>query len=532
MNDSSNRENTLARPGNRFAAATLATAVAGALLASGNAHAFLAYGVAVDEYCTDFNGTTPYAEQSCVLCHVDDYSEPVQPAWNWWENDELQNFCAQQEVVVANTAPELSPIGDQTGQQGYEMAFTIEATDADEDNLEFSASDLPTGATLEDNGDGTADFSWTPNDQQSGNYPVTFTVTDDGDPVESDYEEVTLSIDAGDGVINQPPVLEPIGDRPATIGQEVSFTVYATDPENGGLVLTTANLPEGAYFTDNLDGSGSFSWTPQAGQAGAHSVRFTATDDGVPQASDYEDVSIVVAGGNSAPELAPIGNRMAPIGEQLQINISAEDVDGDTLEFSANNLPTGAELNDNGDGTATLYWTPSEEQSGQHQITVYVSDDYQPPESDSETFTVTAGDGNQPPVLSPIGMQTAYAGQPLDLAISASDPDGDPLTFSASGLPGGAELYDYGNGTAQLRWTPNGGESPYNVTVMASDGDSYDVETFELTTRQNQNGNYAPVNAAANTAVQPANVTWTASGSPWLLLGMGLIGLLARRRKG
>ena len=527
MNDYRNRDNTLARPGNRFAAATLATAVAGALLASGNAHAFLAYGVAVDEYCADYNGTTPYTDQSCALCHEDDYAVPVQPAWDWYNNDQWENFCVEQ---LVNIAPVLNPIGNQTGQMGYEMAFTISATDADGNNLEFTATGLPVGATLYDNGDGTANFTWTPNQQQYGNYPVTFTVTDDGDPIASDYENVTLSVDAGDGVINQPPVLQTIGARQAMIGQPLDFTVYASDPDYDGLTLNAANLPTGAYFTDNYDGTGNFSWTPQPDQTGNYNVLFSATDNGVPQATDSEDVGIYVAGGtNNTPVLSPIGNRVVPIGTQLQVNLSAQDADGDPLYYTANNLPIGAQLNDNGNGTASIYWTPNANQSGQHQITVYVRDNYNPPASDSETFTVTAGNGNQPPVLSPIGAHTAYGGQMLELPISGSDPDGDNLTFSATGLPTGAELYDYGNGTAQLRWTPNGGESPYDITVMVTDGYSYDMETFELSTREGQYNN-GPVNAAANNSTQPSNVTWTASGSPWLLLGLGLFGLLGRRR--
>lgn len=41
--------------------------------------------------------------------------------------------------------------------------------------------------------------------------------------------------------------------------------------------------------------------------------------------------------------------------------------------------------------------------------------------------------GNQPPVLTPIGPQSTPAGQQLQFQINATDPDSDPLTFSATG---------------------------------------------------------------------------------------------------
>ena len=45
---------------------------------------------------------------------------------------------------------------------------------------------------------------------------------------------------------------------------------------------------------------------------------------------------------------------------------------------------------------------------------------------------------NRPPVFAPIGNQTVLEAQTLTFTVSASDPDGDALTYSASNLPPGA----------------------------------------------------------------------------------------------
>ena len=45
---------------------------------------------------------------------------------------------------------------------------------------------------------------------------------------------------------------------------------------------------------------------------------------------------------NRAPVLASIGNKSVNEGSLLQFTLSATDADGDTLTYSAVNLPTGA----------------------------------------------------------------------------------------------------------------------------------------------------------------------------------------------
>jgi hypothetical protein len=199
-------------------------------------------------------------------------------------------------------------------------------------------------------------------------------------------------------------------------------------------------------------------------------VLFSVVDSGVPQGSDSEEVVFTVAGGNSAPQLAPIGNRAALVGDLLEIALSASDNDGDALSFSLDSLPTGASFTDNGDGSATFSWTPALDQAGSYPLTFSVQDDYVPPGTDSEAITVTIGGGNQPPVLSPIGNHMAYSGEALSIALSASDPDGDALSFSASNLPLGALLNDNGDGTASLDWTPDLGQlGTHSLQISVSD---------------------------------------------------------------
>lgn len=75
---------------------------------------------------------------------------------------------------------------------------------------------------------------------------------------------------------NQPPLLEPIGNRTIDEGRKLGFTVRASDPDGDTLVYTAANLPAGAVFDA---ATGVFSWTPDYTQAGTYAgIRFSVSD--------------------------------------------------------------------------------------------------------------------------------------------------------------------------------------------------------------------------------------------------------------
>ena len=242
-------------------------------------------------------------------------------SWTTEGNSEYHGLGYEEE----NRPPELDPVGNRQVNEGQLLEFVVTAADPDDDNLDFSAENLPPGADFNPD---TQTFSWTPGYSQAGNFPgITFTVEDNGIPPLSDSETITITV----GNVNGPPELDPIGNKQVDEGQLLEFTITASDSD-GNLFFSAGNLPPGADF--NLD-TQTFSWTPDFTQAGNYpGITFTVEDDGIPPLSDSETIHITVGNVNRPPELDPIGSKQVNEEQLLEFIITALDPDDDNLDYS------------------------------------------------------------------------------------------------------------------------------------------------------------------------------------------------------
>lgn len=260
---------------------------------------------------------------------------------------------------------------------------------------------------------------------------------------------------------NHAPVLDGIGNKSVSENELLSFSINATDEDVGDILTYSAqNLPGGATFNA---GTRTFTWTPTYDQgSNDYPVVFTVKDN--QNAQDSETITITVNNINRAPVLNSIGNKTVNEGELLSFTVSATDVDGDTLTYTAENLPTGASFDPS---ARTFTWTPDYTQSGSYQPVFKVSDGQA---EDSEIITMTVNNINRTPVFDPIADQTVNEGQTLEFIVHATDPDGDVLTYSVTNLPQGAA---FDPNTQTFTWTPDYSQSgSYNVSFTASDGQS------------------------------------------------------------
>jgi hypothetical protein len=366
---------------------------------------------------------------------------------------------------AGNQNPVVSPIANRSVAEGQTLSFPVTATDPDLDPLGLSATNMPVNASFVDNGNGTGNFSFTPDFTQAAVYNVTFTATDTALNAGSTIVQITVTN------VNQLPVLAAIGAQSTTENVQLSFRVEAADPDGVVPIFSTSALPGTAVFIDSLNGAGSFTWTPSFASAGTYNVTFRASDRDFPTVLDSEIVTITVTdGGNQAPVLAAIGARSIAEGGTLNFTVSASDLDGTTPALRAETLPTNATFVDNLNATGTFNFTPDFTQAGIYAV-LFIADDGVL--ADSELVTVTVSEsGNMPPVFDPVGNFTVNEGDSLVISIHATDPDGGSVfpILSLSTTLTHYNFTDDHNGTGRLVYRPNFYDSGVDtINFLATD---------------------------------------------------------------
>jgi hypothetical protein len=130
---------------------------------------------------------------------------------------------------------------------------------------------------------------------------------------------------------------------------------------------------------------------------------------------------------NDPPVLTPINNRTVNEGEPLSFNLAATDLNGDTLSYSASNMPSGATFNL---ATNTFVWTPTFFQSG-----TYPDVRFEVTDGDLAVFeniTLTVINVNRPPTFTAIPSNGSVFNETdiIYISTNAMDLDNDTLSYS------------------------------------------------------------------------------------------------------
>ena len=425
------------------------------------------------------------------------------------------------DIVVSNIndAPVLASFTNQSATEDTEFTLAVSASDVDDDSADLTLSIVEDAfdsagttfdpAFLVDNGDGTADLTWTPTNDDVGSHSVTVTVSDGTD---TDYELFNIIV----ANINDAPTITEITDTAAAVNADTGVGIeFSLQTESADVDLTVDVTEALSYDVSSnpaateapvIDSNGLLTWTPDNAEIGS-TFEFTVevTDNDGENATES---FLITVESNVAPVLESIESENdATQGSLFTLSFNASDADADTLEFTlvedsfantfAGSVSTldNSDLTDNGDGTATLSWTPSNDDVGIHTLTLTVSDGYL---SGNQSFNISVANINDAPVLSAsVEDQDVDEDTEFSLDIVVSDPDEENVTFKSfdvdcddcknddSSLDIDAnDLTDNGDGTYTLgiEWTPDNDDiGDHTVTIIFEDeSDAELTVTFEI----------------------------------------------------
>ena len=264
---------------------------------------------------------------------------------------------------------------------------------------------------------------------------------------------------------NVAPTLSGTPSTAAKVGVLYSFQPTAKDSNGDPLIFSISNKPSWASFSKS---TGRLSGTPSSSHVGTYSSVVISATDGSKTAS-LSAFSIKVSSSsttNSAPAIAGTPPTTAKVGIAYSFRPVANDVNGDSLGFSIQNKPSWATFSTS---TGTLAGTPTA--TGTHSnIIISVSDGKATTSLGAFSIIVSSSTtSNSAPVISGSPARSVTVGSAYSFRPTASDANGDALTFSIANKPSWAS---FSTSTGQLSGTP---ASSYagtysNVVISVSDG--------------------------------------------------------------
>ncbi len=463
-------------------------------------YALGSFGPGVDTFCQAYNGTTPYADQSCALCHVNGVPPALNSTGTLFKNNGFAPSAAM--CPVKNTAPVANAGPNQTVALGTSVTLDGTASSDIDGNLltyQWSFVSVPTGsgATLANPTTAKPTFLA----DKPGQY-VAQLIVNDG-IVSSTPASVTVS------TANTAPVANAGPNQTVAVGTTVTLDGSgSTDADGNPLTYqwSFVSVPTGSTATLILPTS--IKPTFVVDKSGDYVVRLMVKDGIVNSAP----ATVTITTTNTAPVANAGPDQAATVGSTVTLNGSGStDVDSNplTYDWSFVSAPTGSVATFSNPTAAKPTFVA--DKAGQYVAQLIVNDGIV--NSMPDTVTITTTSVNTVPVADAGPDQTVSAGSSVQLDGSASkDPDGNALRYqwALTVKPTGSKAALSNAATMMASFIADiAGQ--YVVQLIVNDGMVNSApDTVTITTL---GGNTAPVaNAGPDQTVQASTVV-TLDGS-------------------
>jgi len=278
----------------------------------------------------------------------------------------------------------------------------------------------------------------------------------------TDYRNLTITVIN----VNDPPTITTTDITTAIQDSLYSVTYNASDPDNDTLTWSLSTSASWLSLTNST-----ISGTPGPYDVGTCWVNISVSDGN--GGIDYHNFTLTVQNINDPPTITTTDLTTATQDSLYSVDYSATDPDNDTLTWSVTTDAVWLNL----DGSH-LWGTPTNADVGTWCVNISVSDgngglDY-------HNFTLIVQNVNDPPTITTEDVTMATQDSPYSVDYSATDPDGDALSWSLDTDAGWLTLSG-----STISGTPgNADVGSYWVNISVSDGNGgLDYHNFTLTVK-------------------------------------------------
>ena len=392
--------------------------------------------------------------------------------------------------VPANNAPAFTA-GDSTTRTvaentaaGTDIGSEITATDADQNPLLYglTGSNASTFSIVSTSGQLKTKAAL--NHEATSSYSLTVTVSDG----QGGTDSISVTINVSD--VNEAPVFDDGETTSRSIAENsavdvnIGAAVKATDPDDGAELTYTLGGSDAASFaidvkTGQLKTKAMLDFEEKQTYAVTVSVTDGSLDDSIRVTIDVSNLNEVRS--NKPPVFDDGTSTSRSVAENTGADenigsaVSATDDDGDELTYTLGGSDASSFSIDSDDGQLKTNSALNYESKNGYSVTITVNDGST---TVNISVKINVTDVNEAPVYADDSVirsvaENAATGTDIGSAVTATDPDGDDLTYTLSGEDASSFSIDEDSGQLKTQASLDFEDtSSYSVTVTAEDPDN------------------------------------------------------------
>lgn len=278
-----------------------------------------------------------------------------------------------------------------TTQEDTPASITLAGIDSDGDPLSFHVLTEPSHGGLS----GTeARMIYTPGKDFNGSDNFTYKVSDGS----KESTAATVSIEVTG--VNDPPMADDDFAKTREDTPVVMIDVLTNDTDVDGDKLIVLGVKQGKNGSVTISTNNMLTYTAEENFYGSDSFEYTISDG--KGGTDTATVELTVAAVNDPPVITSKPVTITRTWASYRYDVNAKDPDlDDTLVYSLTEKPEGMTIDPN---MGLIEWRPNNNQQGDYDVSVKVTDANQVPSSDVQSFTVTVASLSSP-LITPLTVE-------------------------------------------------------------------------------------------------------------------------------